>query len=82
MRFSNYYQKRREKVSPGWENHAPSIIIQLGFNFYAFGFFNEADTLESSSILIYSFQRQGILYTEIWQEAILIKMKLELRGDN
>ncbi len=28
--------------------------------FHAIGFFNEADTLESSSILTYSFQEQGI----------------------
>ncbi len=32
-------------------------------HFRAIGFFNEADTLESSSILIYSFQEQSI-YTQ------------------
>jgi len=30
------------------------------------GFFNEADTLESSSILIYSFQEQSIYTQKVW----------------
>jgi hypothetical protein len=36
--------------------------------FHAIGFFNEAVTLESSSILIYSHLRQEIIYTEGWVE--------------
>jgi hypothetical protein len=42
--------------------------------FHAIGFFNEADTLESSTILIYSKFQMG-LYTQIdWREAAVIKM--------
>ncbi len=46
--------------------------------FRAIGIFNEADTIESSSILIYSFQRQGS-YTQrysgkpYWLKQIIIK---------
>jgi hypothetical protein len=36
-------------------------------------FFNEADTLESSSILLYSFQEQIIYTQNRLHEAILIK---------
>ncbi len=38
------------------------------------GFFNEADTLESSSILIYSGQEQSIYMQKVWHKAIFIKM--------
>jgi len=42
-------------------------------NFCAIGFYNEADTLESISILIYSNKEQCI-YTQKWMtEAILIE---------
>ena len=45
--------------------------------FHAIGFFNEADMLESCSILIYS-KSQTSLYTELgWHEAALIKCKLK-----
>ncbi len=45
--------------------------------FCATGFFNEADTLESSSKLIYS-QLQTGLYTHIgWREAVLIKTAIK-----
>ncbi len=46
-------------------------------DFVQLGFFNEADTLESSLILLYSFQEQSIYTQKRWQKAILIKM-----GDN
>ncbi len=45
--------------------------------FGAIGFFNEAETHEYSSILIYSLQGQGIYTQKRWPKAILIKM-----GDN
>jgi len=45
----------------------------VGYNFCAIGFFNEADTLESSSILIY-LKSWASLYTELgWRKAALIK---------
>ncbi len=40
--------------------------------FHAIGFFNEANTLESTSILIYSFQEQSIYTQKMWHEAIKI----------
>jgi hypothetical protein len=44
---------------------------------YAIGFFNKADMLESSSILIYP-KSQTSLYTELgWRKAALIKCKLK-----
>ncbi len=42
--------------------------------FPAIGFFNEADTLESSSILIYSFQEQSIYTQKGRHEAVPIKI--------
>jgi hypothetical protein len=41
--------------------------------FRAIGFFNEADTPESSSILIYYFLKQSNLYAARWREPIIIK---------
>jgi hypothetical protein len=41
--------------------------------FCGIGLFNEADTLESSSTLIYYSQQQSILYTTGWCKAILIE---------
>ncbi len=41
--------------------------------FRAIGFFNEADTFESSSILIYSISEQSILTNSGRHEAVLIK---------
>ena len=41
--------------------------------FRATGFFNEADTLESSSILISLFPEARYLYTRGWLKVILIK---------
>jgi hypothetical protein len=43
------------------------------WSFHAIGFFNEADTLESSSMLIYSFQEQSIYTQMICHEATYIK---------
>ena len=42
--------------------------------FCAMGFFNEADTLESSSILIYSHFRQSLYTQKDWPNAELIKV--------
>ena len=44
------------------------------------GFFNEADTLESSSILIYLFQAQSIYTRKGWHKAILIKISRHQKG--
>ncbi len=41
--------------------------------FHAIGFFNEAGTVESSSILIYSFQAQSIYTQKMLQKVRLIK---------
>ncbi len=41
--------------------------------FHAIGFFNEADTLESSSILIYSELHAGLFTQRIGRDAALIK---------
>ncbi len=41
--------------------------------FCAIGFFNEADTLESSSILIYSQLQTGLCTPIGWREAAVIK---------
>jgi hypothetical protein len=41
--------------------------------FRAIGFFNEADTLESSSILIYSELQTGLYTQWCWLEAVSIK---------
>jgi hypothetical protein len=46
-------------------------------NFRAIGFFNEADTLESSSILIYSDLQTGLYRGLSWHEAALIKWRLK-----
>jgi hypothetical protein len=51
------------------------------FLFVQLGFFNEADTLESSSILIYS-ELPTVLYTQWFgQDAALIKGRLKINGD-
>jgi hypothetical protein len=42
-------------------------------NFHAIGFFIEADTLESSSILIYSELQASLCTQWSWLEATLIK---------
>ncbi len=43
-----------------------SFFVQLGLN--------EADTLESSSLLIYSHQEQSIYTQNEWHNAMVIKM--------
>jgi len=49
--------------------HLRSVML----HFQVIGIFNEADTHESTSILIYSKLQMG-LYTQLgWQEAVLIK---------
>jgi hypothetical protein len=46
---------------------------KINKKFRAIGFFNEADTLETSSILIYS-KLRAVLYTQsIAMDAVLIK---------
>jgi hypothetical protein len=47
------------------------------YNFCAIGVFNEADTLESSSILIYSQLQTGLYIQLCWQDAALIKRYLK-----
>ncbi len=42
-----------------------SFFVQLGLN--------EADTLESTSILIYSHQKQSIYTQSEWHDAMVIK---------
>ena len=51
--------ERNDKLSLPLKNWEPFYLISAIYKntvgtCYAFGFFNEADTLESSSILIYS----------------------------
>jgi hypothetical protein len=41
--------------------------------FCAIGFFNEAGTLKSSSLLIFLFKAQSIYTQKMWQKVILIK---------
>jgi hypothetical protein len=41
------------------------------------GFFNEADTLESSSKLIYLESQTGLYTQSVWPEAALFKWKLK-----
>jgi hypothetical protein len=54
------------------------VKIESYFNhlmyFHAIGFFNEADTLESSSKLTYSFQEEVIHTQKVQHRAKLIKM--------
>ncbi len=45
---------------------------------HAIGFFNEADTLESSSILIYSHSKAGLYTQSGQQDAVKIKMVIKL----
>jgi hypothetical protein len=47
-------------------------LLMLSLMFRAIGFFNEADTLGSSSIQIYSVT-DGFIYTNNWPGAVLIK---------
>jgi hypothetical protein len=49
-------------------------LLQLFIRFRAIGFYNEADTLESSSILIYSQFSQSLYTWKDWQDAELIKV--------
>ncbi len=49
------------------------VCTQIHASFRAVGFFSEADTLESSSILIYSELRAGLYTHPIGWDAILIK---------
>jgi hypothetical protein len=48
-------------------------------NFCAIGFFNEADTLEYSSVLIYLDLQTGLYRGLSWHEAALIKWQLKAR---
>jgi hypothetical protein len=50
-----------------------TAVILFHTIFRAIGFFNEADTLESSSMLIYSELQAGLYTRWIWPEAALIK---------
>jgi hypothetical protein len=50
-----------------------SYINNTGAIFNAIGFFNEADTLESNSILIFSYLSAGSYTQWIGLDAILIK---------
>jgi hypothetical protein len=48
--------------------------------FRATGFFSEADTLESTSILIYLESKTGLNTQMFWQEAALIKRLLIVKS--
>jgi hypothetical protein len=47
-------------------------------NFHAIGFFNKADTLESSSILLYYNTEQSINTEMRWHDAALINKIIKL----
>ncbi len=42
------------------------------------GFFNEADTLESNSVLIYLQSTTGLYTRKVWWDAVYIKMVIKL----
>jgi hypothetical protein len=59
------------------EGAATMSTMTSGTMFRAIGFFDNADTLESSSILIYSELHAGLYTQRIWQDAALIKWLLK-----
>jgi hypothetical protein len=56
------------------------VSNKCSFIFRAIGFYNEADTFESSSILIYSWSMIGLYTWRIHQDAALIKVVIKLRS--
>jgi hypothetical protein len=48
--------------------------------FCEIGFYNEADTLESSSVLIYSQKEQSIYTHGDWHDAVYIKKVITIKA--
>jgi hypothetical protein len=68
-------QKKGACSSPISIGHSDNSLVAAyteKTNFRAIRFFNEADTLESRSILIYSFQEQSIFTEKVRHKAVLI----------
>jgi hypothetical protein len=71
-----------KKTDPGVVINSLAKLLQQKYVFQldlfrAIGFYNEADTLEFSSILIYSTSEQSIYTQNGWHKAALIKHKLK-----
>jgi hypothetical protein len=53
------------------------VTNATNYNFFAQLGFNEADTLKSSSILIYYWPEQGVFTQCEWHDAVVIKSEIK-----